>query len=427
MASISHDRKTGRRTIQFVGQDGKRRSLRLGKVNKRQAETVRGFIENLLACKVSGSSPKATTAEWVAGLPNAIRRRLERTDLILPQERRECPTVAEWVAHYIDSRRDIKHNTLVNYRKAQANILEFFGDAKPLEAVTPGDAEDFRIFLKSEKGLAEGTIRRRCKRVKQFFTAAVKRRIIPENPFAGIRCGSYSNPERFYFVSMDEAQAVLDACPDAEWRLLFALCRFGGLRCPTDVLRLTWADVDWEGMRFTVHSSKTEHHADGGIRQVPIFSELYPYLQDCFEQAEPGTKYVITRYRNTNANLRTQLGRIIKRAGLATWPKLFQNLRSTRETELTQQFPIHVVCKWIGNSQLIAAKHYLQVTEEHFAKAVQNPVQYPAVLGRTASQPEERQFALPPICGPMQTEAVPCESREPLRMTPGRVELPLPG
>ncbi len=134
-------------------------------MNKRQAETVKGFIEDLLACKVSGSSPKVTTAEWVAGLPNAIRRRLERTDLILSQERRECPTVAEWVARYIDSRRDIKHNTLVNYRKAQANLLGFFGDAKPLEAVTPGDAEDFRIFLKSEKGLSEGTVRgtsRRC-------------------------------------------------------------------------------------------------------------------------------------------------------------------------------------------------------------------------------------------------------------------------
>jgi hypothetical protein len=29
-----------------------------------------------------------------------------------------------------------------------------------------------------------------------------------------------------------------------------------------------------------------------------------------------------------------------------------------------------VVCSWIGNSQLIAAKHYLQVTDEDFEKAV---------------------------------------------------------
>ena len=53
-------------------------------------------------------------------------------------------------------------------------------------------------------------------------------------------------------------------------------------------------------------------------------------------------------------------------AGLQRWPKLFQNLRSTRETELAEDFPMHVVCPWIGNSQPIAAKHYLQVTDDHF-------------------------------------------------------------
>ena len=62
-----------------------------------------------------------------------------------------------------------------------------------------------------------------------------------------------------------------------------------------------------------------------------------------FEQAEPGTEYVITRYRKHNCNLRTQFERIIAKAGLKSWPKLFQNLRSTRETELTERWPKHVV------------------------------------------------------------------------------------
>jgi hypothetical protein len=59
----------------------------------------------------------------------------------------------------------------------------------------------------------------------------------------------------------------------------------------------------------------------------------------------------------------------MKRAGVKAWPKLFQNLRSTRETELADEFPVHVVCEWIGNTELIAAKHYLQVREEHFEAA----------------------------------------------------------
>ena len=66
----------------------------------------------------------------------------------------------------------------------------------------------------------------------------------------------------------------------------------------------------------------------------------------------------------------TRLKKIITRAGLKPWPKLFQNMRATRQTELSAQFPLHVVCAWLGNSAPIAQKHYLQVTEQHFAEAI---------------------------------------------------------
>ena len=48
---------------------------------------------------------------------------------------------------------------------------------------------------------------------------------------------------------------------------------------------------------------------------MPIFPELRPFLLEVFEQAEPGTTHVITRYRDRNSNLRTQLHRIIRKAG----------------------------------------------------------------------------------------------------------------
>jgi len=42
---------------------------------------------------------------------------------------------------------------------------------------------------------------------------------------------------------------------------------------------------------------------------------------------------------------------------------------------LEERFPSHVVCAWLGNSVQVARKHYLQVTDEHFEQALQNPVQ----------------------------------------------------
>ncbi len=191
------------------------------------------------------------------------------------------------------------------------------------------------------------------------------------------------NRSRDFFVTSEMAQRALEACPNAQWRLLFALSRFGGLRCPSEHLGLRWGDVDWENGRFTVQSPKTEHHEGHESRVVPIFPELLPHLEAAWDEAAPGTEFVISRYRDPSNNLRTQLARIIRKAGLSPWPKLFQNLRATRETELAGSFPIHVVCAWIGNSKAVAVEHYLQVTDEHFQKATRKTTQQASALSCT--------------------------------------------
>ena len=50
--------------------------------------------------------------------------------------------------------------------------------------------------------------------------------------------------------------------------------------------------------------------------------------------------------------------------------KPWLNLRSSRETELADRFPIQVVTAWIGYSVAVAKKHYLQVTDNHYDTAV---------------------------------------------------------
>lgn len=62
---------------------------------------------------------------------------------------------------------------------------------------------------------------------------------------------------------------------------------------------------------------------------VPIFLELRPYLEDAFDASPDGAVFVIQRYRHKDTNLWTQFQRIIRRAGVSPWPKLFQNLRPT--------------------------------------------------------------------------------------------------
>ena len=61
--------------------------------------------------------------------------------------------------------------------------------------------------------------------------------------------------------------------------------------------------------------------------------------------------------------------RILKPAEIKVWPKLFQNPRSRRKSELMKVHGVEVACEWIGNTPAVAVKHYLQITDEDIARA----------------------------------------------------------
>ena len=438
MASVINDHD-GKKRIQFVAPDGKRKTLRIGKCSKRDAAAIKYRIENLLAALIQGREPGRDDALWLNKLPETMHAKLARTGLVNHRDGSGVPTLAEWVERYIQKRADVKPGTRTIYRHAQRNLLDFFGKTKRLDEINEQDALDFKVWLLTDQALAENTARKRCGLSKQFVQAAKRARLIQDNPFEALPCSIRENSSKFHFISTQDAQAILQACPGVQWRVIFALCRWGGLRCPTEVLRLKWEDVNWSEKRFVVHASKTEHHADGGVRIVPLFPEVEKVLLDAYDQAEAGNPYVVTKYRDDRQNLRSQFGKIIKRAGVKPWVKLFQNLRSTRETELAEQFPVHTVCQWIGNTPKVAMKHYLQTTDEHFRRAVsssvdrpsettsqkaahnpahfvaQNPAQQVSVENRNHRQEELQKRLLPYTCAgkcsAKKNPATRCESR----------------
>jgi integrase len=414
MASIikMESGKVTRYMIQLSPGENKSRpkiSLGKGKISKKQAETVRRNVENLIKCRNTGDVISPAIQEWLGGVSDGLRKRLENLGLVKPRETGPNFTVGQWLDKYIKSRPDVKARTRSNWQTAAKKLKVFF-KGQLIGDVTVQQAKNFRVYLKSVVGLNENTLRREIGLARQFFKAAIDAELISKNPFRGQPVAVRANPARFYYVTQDKAEKVLEACPDAQWRL----CRWGGLRCPSEVLRLRWQDVDFEHDRFVVNASKTSHHADGGIRTVPMFPELKPLFQDAFDNAQDGDVFCITRYRDESTNLRTRLTKHIRRAGLEPWSKLFQNLRSTRETELFKMTGgnVKAVCTWIGNSPAVAMEHYAQLTEadmqeaakmsllqdaqnscqeKRVQKRVHNRVQTTAASTRTDSQesPEE--------------------------------------
>ncbi|MGD9855477.1 MAG: phage integrase SAM-like domain-containing protein [Planctomycetaceae bacterium] len=378
MTSITR-RSNGSRFITFIDAAGVRRVITLGRRPKRECESIKPKVEALADAQLSGHAPPRDVTLWVQAIDDKLHQKLAAVGLV---GSRESSTLAAFVDRYIRSRTDVKPGTATVYRRTRKHLLDFFGAERGLREITSGDAKDFRRYLLSDrprkKRLAEDTVRRTCSVAKQILDDALDRGSIDRNPFKHRDIPTATgggDKSREFFVSRELAEQVLNVLPDAQWQLMFALARYGGLRCPSEVLSLRWQDIDWERERIIVASPKTEHHEGGESRAVPLFPELRPFLDACYELAPERATHCITHYRRMNSNYGVLLGMLVRRAGITMWPKPFQNLRSTRETELAEEFPMHVVCAWIGNSQLVAAKHYLQVTDDHFSAAARPKAQ----------------------------------------------------
>jgi hypothetical protein len=256
MASLSRD-PNGNYTVQVVGGDGKRRSIRLGKVNKKTAAEVKLKVEHLNSLSVTKLPMDTETAQWVAGIGDELASKLAAVGLIPPRRSRG---LRQFLDEYIAGRTSEGHTkpaTLITIRRVADDLAAVLGAATDVRSVSVQDAVRFKQFYQ-DKGLAPATTYRRLKMAKMLFNHAMKLKLVGENPFADVK-GKNTNPaERRHYVSEADTLKLLEAASPT-WRTVIALARFGGLRCPSEVLSLRWENVDFVSGRMTVSSPKTEH------------------------------------------------------------------------------------------------------------------------------------------------------------------------
>lgn len=414
MASIS-SASNGTRMLQFTGPDGGRRTIRLGKVSKRDAETIKSFIERIIQQRIAGVPLDAPTADWIRRIEDQLHDRIARSGLIDPRDR---STLGTFIDRLIEEAAiKSKPSTLAVYGRARRLLVAFFGEDRRIDSITEKCASEYRAFLAGEAGLSENTVRRMSGMARQFFGAAVEAGMISRDPFRNLtsKVGS-SDESRKVFVTTETIQRVIDACPDAEWRLLVGLARYGGLRVPSEPLALKWKHVNWSAGRITVPSPKTEHHRGMDRRIIPIFPELEPLLREAFDAAPEGAENVIHQHRLCGGNYATRLRKIIDKAGVDRWPKLWHNLRASRETELLAAFPAHVACRWIGNSPAVALEHYALVQDEDFDRATGWT---PAAVASGTDGPIRVTPAAPPAPAEKLSTSDPADSVSPTAATAG--------
>lgn len=360
-------------------------SPKMGEKYPKQIVEMDWVVEDLKKYHEKGITLPKKTEGFIDEMTDELKENFFRCGLL---EKSESVTLEElWKRFFDETENSRKSNSNIAFTTTRKQFFSFFPAGGDPADLTKRNGEDWKGFLE-ERGYAEASIAGFLVKTNTVLNWAVEQGYLGKNPFKGIKRGSFSNPDRQFYVPMEWYHKLLDACPDQTWRTILALCRIGGLRNPSETLRLTWADVDWSNGSILVHSSKTEHHEGKKTRLIPMFHKLREQLERQWDQTkEGGSPYVIDKWRDTSANMRTQFHRIIFRAGLPEWERTFQNLRESRANEIWSKYPDHVAQAWMGHSKRVAQKHYLEVTDGQFQSALSEGIDSAGETGKPADPP----------------------------------------
>ena len=373
MASVVND-PNGKKRILFVGPDGVRRAIYLGRCDQKTALAVKVRVEALLAAKLAGTPIPQDTAAWLGEISPELYEKLAKVDLVPPKSK---TTLAEFLDRWIQHKaaQGASKESLISWGLVINELKRLFGGMS-LKDISPVHGEQYRQAM-LDRGLRASTISKRLGHARGMLEDGVRWGELPANPWRHVQHRKGDISERRAYVPALVIDRAIEYAPNVWWKLLLALSRYAGLRIPSEAFRLRWDGVNWERGTLTVPSQKTAGQGKP-FRVIPIFPKLRPYLEAAWEAAEVGQEYVFPESFRRRAmgprgwvgcNLRQGFFRILQRAGIEPWPRLFHSLRASLESDLAQSFPLATVAKWLGNTPSIALQHYVDPTDVAFQRA----------------------------------------------------------
>ncbi len=332
---------------------------------EKEAKKILGVVEETAAAIETGASLNPRTYAWLLNMTPDLRSRFEAAGLIEPEKRLTLKQLFDQYER--EEVEEMKPTTARNKRQAARTFLSFADEKTNVCDFTHANALEFASFL--AKTRSEATKAGYIRDVRRVFNWAKERDLIEESPFDHVARGSFKNKSRERFVTRKEYEAMLDAAPNQEARVLLALYRIGGLRYGEAHL-VTWNDVDFDRKRLLVHSPKTERIKGRDTRLIPLFPELRQELEELRKSVADNDldQFVIQTHRTT---ARKVVKSAVVKAGLEPWARLIQNLRSSRAIEIYQEFGVIAESEWVGHSEKTAVDHYLHLLESDYERATQ--------------------------------------------------------
>ena len=352
---------------QITLQDGRRTTIRLGAMSVRAAEETSRHIDHLIESNQYGTRMEDATKAWLQTADSKLVAKLAKIGLCGLVNN---PTVHTFLSGFLERKKTaVGAATILQFDIVAKHLREFFDESVRLSNVSTADAKRLWHWLRTKKMLGVNTARRRLGRVREIFTDAVEQDVISRNPFKLKSLSVAVGVAVKDYIPVETVDAVIDHLPadKLEWKLLFAFGRYVGCRMPSEIRKLTWDDVNWETNTILLHSPKTACKGKPS-RLVPIFPEIADLLLTQAETVPPGTIHVFPTLRN-HTNTAVTARKFVVAAGHKDWPRFWNSMRASRETDLMDAVGLRRACAWIGNSPEIAIKHYALMRKTDYIDA----------------------------------------------------------
>ena len=254
-------------------------------------------------------------------------------------------------------------------RLAVAKLKEEFGKAWLHEISKEHIKAYFRrervaVSKKTGKKLEGASLNRRLAILKCLFNCAIERGYIQGNPALGVKKAKEAPWRRKYALSVAEVKLLIDHSA-AHLKPILALAFGTGLR-RSDLLSLTWDQVDFENNVITLRMKKTEEWLE-----VPMQPMVKAIL--LARKKEAGESPFVLTYRGERiADVKTAFKTALKRSKL---DKKGYHLHDLRRSFASQLFEKKVnllkIQRLLGHASITTTERYLGVKFRETAEAIE--------------------------------------------------------
>jgi len=234
----------------------------------------------------------------------------------------------------------------------------------------PVDSEEDKTKY-TRKGIRAYTVNFELKTLNSLFNLAIRWGYLKENPVKGVRRLKVNDTGKLKFLSMDDCQKLLKACPEPLYPIFFTFL-YTGMR-KGELEYLEWSDIDFKRKKIMIQW-KEDWQPKTVEREIPMNRQLYDILLGLKKENDNGLK---SRYVFPHKNggririkLREQLIKIAKDAGIDGLTKL-HTLRHTFASHLVMNgVDLPTVKKLMGHSDIQTTMIYAHFAPDHLEKAV---------------------------------------------------------